>query len=450
MELKPQLSPKLIHKLKLTPQLKQAIHILQLNLTELRELAEQEFEENPLLELEEPLSNEDIDFDEILDQDDMAYYLPKQSQPNTKDIQEKQNYLESLTTKSESLQENLLHQLHINISDKEKYKIGEYIIGNINEEGYLEVNIEEICQSNDCDKKTAKEVLNIIQDFYPSGVGARNLKESLEIQLRHKGYKKTDLIYKIIDSHIEDLEKGKIKKLSKTFKVSEEKIKETLKEIAYLEPKCGREFLDEKIRYIYPDLIITEIKDRYEVKHKNDFLPTLKVSNYYKKLTKDKNTPVSTKKYLKEKLASALWLIKAINQRQNTILKVAQCIVDHQEDFFKNGEGYLKALTLKEIANKIDMSESTVSRATTGKYISTPHGIFELKDLFSREIHDTSVDKIKNLIKAFIEKENIHRPLTDTQISKLLKHKGIDIARRTVAKYRDDLKILPSHLRSQK
>lgn len=450
MELKPKLSPKLIHKLRLTPQLKQAIHILQLNVMELRELAQQEFEQNPLLEIEEPFSNEDVELNEILDQDDPTYYMPKKSDPNIKDKQDKQDYLKSLATTSESLQENLIHQLHLNISENKKMEIGEQIIGNINEDGHLEKSPQDIAQENKFDREKVEKVLKIIQDFYPSGVGARNLKESLLIQLKHQGYNEESVEYKIVDSYLEELEKGKYDKISKKLSIDKENIKNILKKIAYLEPKCGREFKNEKVGYIYPDLVLKEIDKGYEVKHKNDFLPTLKVNSYYKKLIKNKNTSKETKKYLKKKLSSALWLIDAINQRQNTILKVAQCIVNHQKDFIENGEGHLKPLILKEVAEEIGMSESTVSRTTTGKYLQTPHGVLELKEFFSRKVEDTSVDKIKSLIKSFIENENPGKPLSDSQISKLLKHKGIDIARRTVAKYRDSMKILPSQLRTEK
>ena len=180
------------------------------------------------------------------------------------------------------------------------------------------------------------------------------------------------------------------------------------------------------------------------------FFPVLKISSYYKKLLSDKNTPEETKKYLKEKLASALWLIQAINQRQETILKVANALISRQKEFLKKGYGHLNALNLKEIADQINMSESTVSRTTSGKYILTPYGVIELKEFFSREIDNVSVDKVKASIKSFIEKESSCNTLTDSQISKLLKHKGIDISRRTVAKYRDELKILPSHLRRKK
>jgi len=450
MELKASLSPRLIQKLRLTPQLKQAIHILQVNVIELRELAEQEFEENPLLELEEPLSNEDIEIDEILDQDSLSYYLPNQTDPNIKDKQEKQRYLESLATKNASLQENLISQLHLNTSVEEEIKIGEYIIGNINDDGYLENSMNQIAEEAQFDKKTALKILELIQSFYPPGVGARDLKESLLIQLKFKGYTKDDLIFKIVDSHLENLEKGNFKKIAQKLKIGEEKVKELIKEIACLEPKCGREFTNEKVSYVYPDLILKENENGYWVEHNNDFFPTLKISNYYKKLLKDKNTPEETKKYLKEKLSSALWIIKAINQRQDTILKVAQCLTNHQKEFLENGAGHLNPLILKEVSDEIKMSESTVSRATTGKYISTPHGVLELKDFFSRELNNTSVDKIKALIKSFIEKENPTHPLIDFQLTKLLKHKGIDIARRTVAKYRDELKILPAHLRAKK
>lgn len=450
MELKPQLSPKLIHKLRLTPQLKQAIHILQLNVMELRELAEQEFEQNPLLEIEEPFANEDLDMEEILDQDELSYYMPKKSDPNIKDKQDKQEYLKSLATTSETLQENLIHQLHLNISNQKKMKIGEQIVGNINEDGYLEKSLKEIAKENNYKEEKINEVLKIIQDFYPPGVGARNLKECLLIQLKLKGYSKEDVAYKIVESHLEDLEKGNYKKISKKLNLDEENIKNILKEIAYLEPKCGREFKTEKAGYVYPDLVLKENENGYEVEHKNDFLPTLNISSYYKKLIKDKNTSLKTRRYLKKKLTSALWLIDAINQRQNTILKVTQCIVDYQKEFIEEGEGHLKPLILKEVAEDIGMSESTVSRATTGKYLQTPHGVMELKEFFSRKVKNTSADKIKALIKSFIKKEDSKNPLSDSQIKKLLKHEGIDIARRTVAKYRDSMKILPSHLRRGK
>lgn len=455
MELEHKLTPKLIHRLRLYPQMRQAIHILQLTIPELRELVEQEFEENPLLELIEKENKEqsiDAELKEALSEDRLDYFLPAQaSEKDLKDKQKRKIYQESLITKSCSLQDILLEQLIINTDSQTQIKIGEIIIGNINDNGYLECQLKDIAKQANVDVKETEKVLSIIQSFTPAGVGARDLRESLLIQLKLNN-EQNSIAYKIVDSYLLDLEKKRFDIITKKLNITIEDVENALKKIIYLEPKPGRSFTQEESKYIIPELSILENEGELEVVHYNQHLPTLKVSKFYKNLINDEATDTKTKEYLKEKLDAGLWLIKTIRQRQETILNVASFIVNYQRDFITGKKIYLNPLTQREVADTLNLSESTISRAATEKYIQTPQGLMELKNLFSLHINvegerDISKSRIKTLIKRLIDEEDHIKPLTDSKLQEELKKFKINIARRTVAKYRDQLKILPYQLR---
>ena len=470
MALKMKLSQKMAQKMALTPQMRQSIHILQLPLLELRGYIQQQVEENPTLEVERESASKDSITDEKITR------IVEQSQGARSDseglfdagysreeIQKKQNFRESLITRGPSLQEYLIRQLRMHTLSETDYKIGELIISHIDDNGYLQTSIEEIAQilifkGTNVASQDVDRILSLIQSFEPIGIGARNLKECLAIQLKSKG-KQDSLSYQIIEKHLPDLARNKTKLIAKSLKVTQDEVKEAVKEISRLEPKPGRPLGQTESRRIHhfpPDIILEKIENRFELIINNQELPRLKVSAHYKRLLSRKDISEETKKYLTEKIKSAIWLIKAVNQRHQTIRRIAECIIKIQKDFFQQGEeASLKPLTLQEVAQLVERNESTVSRVVNNKYIQTPFGVFKLNYFFSgafktSEGEAISSEAIKSKIIALVDEEDSKRPLSDDKIVKSLKAQGVNIARRTIAKYREELKIPPSHLRKNK
>lgn len=438
----------------LTPQMRQSIHILQLPLLELKTYLEEQVEENPLLEYEQATDeeiNKLIKLNSEVSRDSADYF--NNTGAASDETQEKQNYLETLIVKAPTLQEYLLKQLGLQPINELDYKIGELIIGNIDENGYFQGSVDEVAQTLKVTPQEAENVLSLIQTFEPQGVGARNLKECLLLQLKFQG-KENSLAYQLVESYLTDLAKNKTELIAKSLRVPLESVRNALKEISQLEPKPGRSFGQTEARRIVPDIIVEEIEGNYEIMINNRQLPSLRVSSQYKELLGSKDTPQDTRAYLKEKLNSALWLFKAISQRQETVRRVAECIVQAQREFFEFGCGYLKPLTMKQVAQMIGRDASTVSRAVNNKYMQTPYGVFELSYFFSnsfktRQEEALSQDALKLRIATLIEEENPRHPLSDDKIVSLLGAQGISVARRTVAKYRKKLKILPTYLRKK-
>jgi len=429
LELKP--FNKLTYKLKLTPQIKLGINLLPMPLIKLKEYIEKQVEENPLLELEstEPLKQENYNFED----------------------EEKKNYLESLITKPATLAEHLLKQLHMLTASGHDRKIGELIIGNIDDDGYLRSSLKEIAGSGQTKVSKVEKVLSLIQTFNPIGVGARDLRECLLLQLKTKG-KENSLAGQIIDKHLPPLEKKRYKYIAKKLKVSIEKIKEAMKEIAQLEPKPGRSFNTERTIRLIPDAILKKDKQGYAVIFNDWELPRINLNDKYKQMIKQTNTPQDTKEYLKERLKSAQTLIDAVRKHKETIQAVTEEIVSLQQDFLDNGEAGFKPMTLEQIAKIIGKHKSTIARAVTNKYLQTPWGILELRSFLNSGIKQKngelfSSKAIKSKIKDLIKNENKNNPLSDQQIVGFLKREGIAISRRTIAKYRTRLKLLPSQSR---
>ena len=468
MAMKMRLTQKMVQKMALTPQMRQSIHILQLPLLELRDYLKQQVEENPTLEVERDSENKDSIADEkiksIIEQDEQ-YRRDSQDYFNAGYSQEemqKRNYRETLITKEPSLQEYLISQLRMQPLGGMGYKIGEFIISYIDENGYFQSTTGEISQilnskGIEVTPQDIEDVLSLIQTFEPIGIGARNLRECLTIQLKAKG-KQDSLCYRIIENHLTDLAKNKTKPIAKNLKVSPDEVKKALKEISRLEPKPGRSFTHSESKRILPhspDIIVEKIDNRHEVIINDRELPRLKISSHYKNLLNRKDVSEETKKYLKEKIGSALWLIKAVMQRQDTIRRVAECIIEIQRGFFEQGqEELLKPLTLQEIARHTSRNESTISRVVNNKYIRTPYGTFKLSYFFSSSFKTTqgeaiSSEAIKSQIINLINEEDPRHPLSDDKIVKHFSAQGINVARRTIAKYREELKIPPSHLRKE-
>lgn len=479
MELGLQQSLILTQQLVMTPQLQQAIKLLQLSRLELAEMIQQEMEQNPALEeagIEEPsdkkitaLENEtaspekeaplkEVTIEEKVRSDtDWENYINEYNSTGRvyteSENTEAPNY-EAFTSEKKTLQAHLQWQLMLHGLSEDKEKIGHMIIGNLNRDGYLCSDIEEIAETSGVDIKVVEDLLSILQTFDPPGVCARNLRETLLIQVRQLGID-NPIITEIINNHLKNLENRNSKKIAKALKISLDDVRAAVKIIQYLEPKPGRKFSTEEPAYITPDIYVYKNGDGFKIVMNDDGLPKLKINRFYKnaianghKISKD------TKNYLNEKMQSASWLIKSIHQRQKTIYLVMESILKFQREFFEKGIAYLKPLILKDIAEDIEMHESTISRVTTNKYAYTPQGLFELKYFFNSSIERTGGESmasasVKERIRLLIENENPENPLSDEKIANILQSSNIQIARRTVAKYRKVLNILPSNKRKQ-
>lgn len=440
-------------KLSMTPELIQAIQILQYNNQELNEYIDKELLENPILESEyHKESDTEIDIDSLRDQliqaDENVEAYKQWESHSTSDEYSYENFVAFNYT----LTEFLIEQLHFSSLKGQDAEIGRYIIENIDDNGYLSMSLEEICSVLDVDLDSCERVLDLIHTFEPSGVGARDLNECLIIQLASLG-ELTDEIEFIISNRLKDLADNKYVLISKDMGISIAEVQGIADLIRTLEPKPGRGFdSDNSIKYIIPDIYVEETNGEYVVSANDGSTPSLHISSYYNSLTEEAKSDKELSNYLNNRFNSAMWLMKSIEQRKKTIYNVASAIVQFQNDFFAKGERFLKPLILKQIAETVGVHESTVSRAINGKYMQCPRGVFELKYFFTGGILNedgsgVSSNSIKSMIKEFVDAEDDKKPLSDSKISEMLHEKGIDISRRTVAKYRDDIGILPSSKR---
>ncbi|TJX63313.1 RNA polymerase factor sigma-54 [Soehngenia saccharolytica] len=452
MKLNYELTLEQSQKLIMTPELRQAIQLLQYTSLELQEYILREIEENPLLELEDSIEEpqdiidgfDEIDWKEYIENyDDISY-----KEEIDKDV--KSITFENFFMPSQTLKEYLLEQLSMVSVGQREYKIAEYIIQNIDSNGYLTASTLEIAEALNVSEHEVEVMLGIVQTFEPEGVGARNLKECLLLQLRDR---KDSLIINIVENYLEDIALNKLSKIATELNIEVEEVQKYADEIKLLEPKPGRSFGgdNKEVKYIIPDAKVEKIDGEYVVIINEIAVPKLNINSFYKGLIK--NSDEATSQFLQEKLNSAVWIIKSIEQRKQTLYKVIDSIVKFQIDFFEKGGGYLKPLTLKDVADDIKMHESTVSRATNGKYIQTAKGIYELKYFFSQAIKANegliSSDTVKNTIREIIDKEDSKKPMSDQQIADKLEQMGISISRRTVAKYREELSIPSSKLRKR-
>ncbi len=442
-------------KLIMTPELRQAIEMLQFNSLELNEYLSKELEENPMLEREKPkdefeniddyTDGKEVDWKEYIEKyDDISYKA--QTDKNIKDVD-----YESFITAELNLKDFLISQLNMVHFGVQERKIAEYIIYNIDDNGYFKSNTEEVSTLFKTNIEEVELVLNIIHTFDPVGVGARDLKECLLIQIRSRN-NVVKYALEIVENHLDDIALNKIQKISKDLNITIDEVQLACDFIRTLEPKPGRSFVGTKdtVKYVTADAEIELIKDEFIVTVKDSAAPRLNINSYYKKIMQTGNDE-KAKEYLNQKFNSAMWIIKSIEQRRSTIKKVVESILKFQMEFFLKGEKYLKPLTLKDVAEDIEMHESTISRTTNGKYVQTPRGLFELKYFFKSGLvgdeGDVSSTSIKSTLKDIIEKEDTKKPYSDQKISDILNSKGIKISRRTVAKYRDELKIPASSMR---
>jgi len=387
---------------------------------------------------------EEIDWDTILnDENNYEIKLPRDESAETFDRPEV-----SQTT----LPEYLLSQLHMTDLSEKEIVIGEYIIWNINDVGYLNYSLELIATNLDVTVEEVEQVLKVIQTFDPPGIAARNLQECLLIQLM-EAPEPNKLAITVIRDHFDDFKNKRFEKIAKKMGISLDEFKQILNVITRLNPKPGEGYQNLYDNSITPDVIVQKDGDDFKIILNDWNIPHLRINNSYRKLLLDKkNTPKKTKEFIKNRLESARWLINSIHQRRVTILKVVEAIVERQRDFFEKGSTYLKPMILKDIADEIGMDISTVSRVTNGKYVQTDYGVYELKHFFSEKIkrdggEDVSNKEIKNRIREIIEKEDPKKPYNDQKIVELLKKDGFKIARRTVAKYREQMMIPVSRLR---
>jgi RNA polymerase sigma-54 factor len=487
---------KLGQNLVMTPQLQQAIKLLQLNHMELAELINQELTENPVLEEvgenEAPQDNletaADVEtFDpEIQQQADEASQaqepVPEEqmlkgkdevnwdayledfnegsgSAPSMKENSDETPTYENTLTKTSSLEEHLQWQLSmLNLMENEQ-RLAQLIIASLNDDGYFEGDLNTLAVQAGIDPEDAEEILKMIQNFDPLGIGSRNLKECLHIQARLLNPRQP-LVEKIIDDHMAELEKHNIPAIAKALNAPIEQVVEAQKIIHEFEPRPGSLFTQPDTQYIQPDIYIQKVGNQYVIHMNDDGIPRLRVSSYYKSIVQKeaaegKASGGKTKEYVQEKLRAALWLIRSIQNRQKTIYKVTEAVLARQRDFFEKGSQFLKPMVLKDIASDVGMHESTISRVTTNKYVHTPVGTFELKYFFNSSINSSdgsdalASSAVKEKIKQLVTREDPKKPLSDQQIVDLLAKDNIDIARRTVAKYREMLNILPSSKRKR-
>lgn len=454
-----------IQKLVMTPELKQAIQILQFNYQELDQFIGDQILTNPVLDLgstiEEPNKKleekkekekepkEEVDWKEYFHEyDDISY-----RQINYNKDKEEVSF-EQFVSAEVTLTEHLLFQLQFAILNNKYRPVGRYIIESLDKNGYLTTNTKEIAEYFHLSMELVEHVLSIVQTFDPPGVAARNLQECLLLQIRHRGIQDSRM-KDIITKHLEDVAENRLSNIAKELNITIKEVQEITDFIKTLEPKPGRTFsTGEEVKYITPDVTVEKVDGEYIVLVNDTTAPRLSISPIYRKMLMDEDKNSNTSKFLTDKLNSAMWLIRSIEQRRQTIYNVVKAIVSYQIEFFEHGKKFLKPLTLKQIADEVGIHESTVSRAVSGKYMQCPRGIFEIKFFFTSGVSNEygegiASESIKSMIKELVDGENSRKPLSDQAISEYLQKKGIQISRRTVAKYRDEMKILASSKRKR-
>jgi RNA polymerase sigma-54 factor len=471
MALQQRLHTKLVQKLILTPSLQQAIKLLPMSTLELADMLNQEVVENPLLE--EVQSDDAQAADGAApdkteseagaatkvdgwDDGDYAYffgdYLDEGYRPRAQQEVKELPPIENTLSTASSLADHLEWQLALQATDEVTRAIGEAIIGNLDDDGYLVASVDEIAMMGNWSPDQVEAALRLMQGFDPIGVAARDLQECLWLQLRHIGLEGTPA-ERIVTEHLRMLQNHQIPELAKKLGLSVDDLKPHIETIRHLDPKPGSRFNRRESQYVIPDVYVVKVDDQYVAALNEDGLPQLRISPVYRRLLeKSTENPEETRAYVKDKFRSALWLIKSVEQRQRTIHKVATSIINFQRDFLDHGIEFLRPLVLRDVANDISMHESTVSRVVTNKYMHTPQGVFEMKYFFHSGIsssygdHVSSVT-IKQRIRKIIEGEDARKPMSDSRIVSILQKEGLVLARRTIAKYREELKIPTSNQR---
>jgi RNA polymerase sigma-54 factor len=477
MVLKQRLDQRQVQKLILAPALQQAIKLLPLTNLELIEIIDTELSQNPMLEVEEETSEKDTDKEPKETAEGEKPEEKEQSEePTDQEIAEFEAYfqesfderfrthfyekkeapvLENIVSKSPSLWDHLDWQANLTFFEDKEKEIAQYIIGNIDEDGYLVVTVEEIARETECSFEKIEEVRAQIRKFDPVGVGSLSLKEALLTQMDYLQIK-DEITRNIIDRYLPLLEKSDYTQLAKELAIPLPEIKYHVDVIKHLDPAPGQKYSQEKTFYVIPDIVVNKEDDELKITLNDEGMPRLRVNSYYKRLlAKAAKENPEAHKYLKDKMKKAFWFLRSLDQRNKTIYKVAKFIVEKQKGFIERGIEYLKPLTLLELAQDIGVHESTAGRVVANKYIMTPRGVFPLKYFFHKSIagdygEEISSLRIKERIKRLVESEDKEQPLSDTEIGETLAKENFRIARRTVAKYRGQLKIPPSHIRKRK
>lgn len=455
----------------LAPQLRQSLELLQVPLLELRTLVRQEIEQNPTLEEQpqeaeqieiEPAANKSAEeeagvkdeFEKLakLDEEWREYFNQNQASHrySSEEAARRQFFLDSLS-QPESLQQHLMNQLALAGLGEHDRQMGELIIGSIDDDGYLATPLEELSTTTGFPAVELERLLALIQDFDPIGVGARDLRECLLIQLKRLG-KADSLAAAVVRDHIDDLGARRFSDIARALRVAVEDVHNAARLVATLEPKPGRIFASDSTSYVTPEVAVQKVDGEYVIILNNDQIPRLHISEHYRQLMADGDTAAEVKNYIRDKVRAGLFLIKSINQRQQTIYNIAREIVGVQREFLDHGVTHLRPLTMAQVAAVVGIHETTVSRAIANKYMQTPRGTYEMKYFFTpgfktADGQSVSNKTIKDAIAKLVEEEDPAHPLSDQEMVARLGEQGFTVARRTIAKYRDELKILPSHLR---
>jgi len=479
MAITQKLQTRLSQKLVLTPSLQQAIKLLPMTTLELAELLTQEIVENPMLEevpveeaqkvepeaqtsepeAEAPQTPDRPDAN--WDDQDYAYFFGEYLDDGSyrsrmpAEVRELPPIENTLSTRS-SLSDHLLWQLSLSTADDTQRTIGEAIIGNVNDDGYLVASLDELAAMGPWSIEAVETALAMVQCFDPVGVAARDLQECLILQLKHVGLDKTPA-ETIVTEYLRLLQNHQVPEIARRMGLTIDELKEHIEVVRHLDPKPGSRFAAAPSQYVIPDVYITKVENEYVAVLSDEGLPQLRISPVYRRLL-DKQagdgsaSADETRAYVKEKFRSALWLLKSVDQRQKTILKVANSIINFQREFLDHGIEHLRPLVLRDVADDIGMHESTVSRVVNNKYMHTPQGVYEMKYFFHSGISSTFGDSvssvtIKSRIRKIIEAEDSRKPLSDSKIVSILQREGLVLARRTIAKYREELKIPTSNQR---
>ncbi|BBB91765.1 MAG TPA: RNA polymerase factor sigma-54 [Methylomusa anaerophila] len=463
-------------KLIMTPQLRQAIAILQLSAVELEAMVENEFLENPVLELEEKRAAEeqenvvqaeveaagnpedgrngdaaDANYDEWAE-----YFENGMGHGQNLSTAESNNSLELLAANTLSLHEHLEMQLHFAILNTASWEIGRFLIGCIDDNGYFCCTVRDVAENLHVSPSIVEDVLKVIQTFDPVGVGASNLKECLLLQVDQKGIIQDGALYRlvtlIIDNYLEHVANGRVKFIADSLGATVQEVQHAIDIIRRLDPKPGRAFGGIQPAYILPDVTVERVNGSYMIIINDTNVPQLSINPYYRQVIRDADG--EAKKFVEGRINSAVWLIKSIEQRRRTLYRVAEAIVELQRDFFDHGVKHLKPLTMKKVAERIEVHESTVSRAVANKYMATPHGLFSMHTFFSSGIQgvsgeDVAASRVKQEIRELIATEDSTQPLSDQGLSNILNKRGIHVSRRTVAKYREEINIPASSKRKR-
>src|SRR5687767_14778663 len=471
MAISQKLHTKLVQKLILTPSLQQAIKLLPMSTLELSELLNQEMVENPMLEevpteelqpVEAAAENKEAttvaekEKGDTWDDQDYEYffgdYLDDGYRPRTPTEVKELPPIENTLSTAASLSDHLLWQLSMQTDEPLLREIGEAIIGNLDDDGILVATVEELSGMGPWQTEEVERALRLLQGFDPIGVASRDLQECLLLQLRHLGMAGTPS-ERIVTEHMRLLQNHQVPELARKLGMSIDDLKQHIELIRHLDPKPGSRYNPSQSQYVIPDVYVVKVEDQYVAVLNEEGLPQLRISPVYRRLLdKSANNSDETRAYVKDKFRSALWLIKSVEQRQKTIHKVATSIINFQRDFLDHGIEYLRPLVLRDVANDIGMHESTVSRVVTNKYMHTPQGVFEMKYFFHSGIassygESVSSVTIKQRIRKIIEQEDPRKPLSDSKIVSILQREGLELARRTIAKYREELKIPTSNQR---